>query len=123
MIKICDLEVSEVLLFKEQTYKGRCIVAYKDHEVDLHDLSEEDRNAFMRDVTKTANAVEELYQPTKMNYGSFGDSITHLHIHVVPKYKDGHNFGSMFEMNRQKEYLSDDEYKVMIESIKSAILK
>lgn len=30
-IFICDLKVSSLILFKEQSHPGRCIVAYKDH--------------------------------------------------------------------------------------------
>ena len=30
-IYICDLSVSMLILFKEQSHPGRCIVAYKDH--------------------------------------------------------------------------------------------
>jgi diadenosine tetraphosphate (Ap4A) HIT family hydrolase len=121
MIKICELEVSEVFLFKEQSYKGRCIVSYKNHAVDLHDLSDEQRNAFMSDVAKTANAIEAAFKPTKMNYGSFGDGLTHLHMHVVPKYKDGYTFGSMFEMNPQKVYLSENEYSEIINKIRAEL--
>ena len=47
MIEIAQLSVSRVFLFKEQTYRGRCLVAYKDHVNDLNELSDEDRNAFM----------------------------------------------------------------------------
>lgn len=35
MIEIAQLSVSRVFLFKEQTYRGRCLVAYKDHVNDL----------------------------------------------------------------------------------------
>ena len=49
MIEIAQLSVSRVFLFKEQTYRGRCLVAYKDHANDLNELSDEDRNAFMAD--------------------------------------------------------------------------
>ena len=52
MIEICELSVSRAFLFKEQTYRGRCLVAYKDHVNDLNELSDEDRNAFMADVAK-----------------------------------------------------------------------
>ena len=45
MIEICELSVSRAFLFKEQTYRGRCLVAYKDHVNDLNELSDEDRNA------------------------------------------------------------------------------
>ena len=44
MIEIAQLSVSRVFLFKEQTYRGRCLVAYKDHVNDLNELSDEDRN-------------------------------------------------------------------------------
>ena len=50
MIEIAQLSVSRVFLFKEQTYRGRCLVSYKDHVNDLNELSDEDRNAFMADV-------------------------------------------------------------------------
>ena len=36
MIEIAPLSVSRLFLFKEQTYRGRCLVAYKDH---VHDLN------------------------------------------------------------------------------------
>lgn len=49
-IYICDLRVSSLILFKEQSHPGRCIVAYKDHVSELVDISEEDRAAFMEDV-------------------------------------------------------------------------
>ena len=38
MIEIAQLSVSRVFLFKEQTYRGRCLVAYKDHVNDLNEL-------------------------------------------------------------------------------------
>ena len=36
MIEIAQLSVSRVFLFKEQTYRGRCLVAYKDQLSHLH---------------------------------------------------------------------------------------
>ena len=121
MIKICDLEVSQLFLFKEQSYLGRCNVVYNDHAVDFHELSSEQRDAFMRDVAKVGKAITSAFEPTKINYGAYGDGISHLHFHVVPKYKDGYTFGSTFEMNPQKTKLTDAEYSEVIEKIKLAL--
>ena len=121
MIKICDLEVSQLFLFKEQSHLGRCNVVYKDHGIDFHELSPEQRNAFMSDVAKVGNAITEAFHPHKINYGAYADTISHLHIHVVPKYKDGFGFGGVFEMNPQKTYLSDSEHHKIIEKIKLAL--
>lgn len=52
MIEICDLQVSTLFLFKEQSHPGRCVVAYKDHVNELFELLESDRNAFMADVCR-----------------------------------------------------------------------
>jgi diadenosine tetraphosphate (Ap4A) HIT family hydrolase len=121
MIKICDLEVSQLFLFKEQSHLGRCNVVYKDHSIEFHELSDEDRNAFMNDVAKVAKAISKAFNPTKINYGAYADTISHIHIHVVPKYIDGFGFGGIFEMNPQKNYLSDTENFNVIEKIKSVL--
>jgi len=121
MIKITDLKVSELYLFKEQSHPGRCNVVYKDHGIELYELSEEDRNAFMNDVVQVARAMQKVFQPAKINYGAFSDKLSHLHFHLVPKYTDGYNYGGVIEMNPQKVYLSEQEYLEMIEKIKSSL--
>lgn len=42
-------------------------------------------------------------------------------MHIVPKYEGKKNWGSTFEMNPGKTYLSDEEYKNMILTIKNAL--
>jgi diadenosine tetraphosphate (Ap4A) HIT family hydrolase len=121
MIKIADLEVSQLFLFKEQSHPGRCNVVYKDHGVEFHELSDEQRNAFMRDVAKVGKAIASAFHPDKINYGAYADTISHLHMHIVPKYKDGYGFGSVFEMNPQKVSLSDAEYTAVVEKIKNRL--
>ena len=118
MIEICELSVSTVYLYKEQTYRGRCNVALKKHVGNLFELSDAELNSFMADVKKVAKAINKVFSPGKINYGSFADKMQHLHWHVVPKYDGGPGWGSAFEMNPQKVYLSDAEYKQMVEDIK-----
>ena len=60
-IKICDLDVSQLILFKEQSKPSRCIVAYKDHVSEIVDISDEDRNRFFADVTKAARAIHKAF--------------------------------------------------------------
>jgi len=118
MIEFAQLRVSRVFLFKEQSYRGRCLVAYKDHVNDLNELSEADRNAFMADVCQVTSAMQKAFNPEKINYGAYSDKLCHLHFHLAPKYKDGLDYGGIFQMNPQKTYLTDEEYQQMIEEIK-----
>ncbi|MCH6266877.1 MULTISPECIES: HIT family protein [Neobacillus] len=117
MIEIAKLGVSTVFLFKEQTYKGRCNVVYKDHVKELFELSDQELSLFMNDVKKVAAAVDRAFQPNKINYGAYGDTLHHLHLHVVPKYEGEDNWGSTFVMNPGKVYLTDKEYSDMIKKI------
>lgn len=119
MIFIEKLSVSRVFLFKEQTYRGRCLVAYDGHVNDLNELSDEQRNAFMADVVKVTRAMQKAFNPEKINYGAYSDKLCHLHFHLAPKYVDGPDYGGVFQMNPGKVYLSDAEYAEMIEKVKA----
>ncbi|MCR5349533.1 MAG: HIT family protein [Acholeplasmatales bacterium] len=114
-----ETETSEVIVFKEQKHKGRAIVAYKkDHVAEITDLSDAERNAFMKDVSDVAKAIQKAYNPDRINYGAYGDSLGHLHIHLVPKWKDGYEWGGTFLMNTN-EYASDEELEEVIKTLKA----
>ncbi len=117
-IKICDLSVSQLILFKEQSHRGRVIVAYKDHVSELVDISDAERDAFFADVARASRAIHKAFHPDKVNYGAYGDGGCHLHFHLVPKYDSEFEWGSVFAMNPAKTYLSDEEYQEIITKIK-----
>ena len=118
MIEIGKLSVSTVFLFKEQTYRGRCNVVYNGHVKELFQLDDHELVAYMKDVKKVAEAIDKAFQPNKINYGAYGDTLHHLHMHLVPKYEGKENWGSTFEMNPGKTYLTEEEYQETIEKIK-----
>lgn len=122
MIKVCELPFSTVFLFKEQTYKGRCVVAYKDHAQELYELSGSELLGYIEDVNKVARAMKKLFNPAKVNYGAYSDKLPHLHMHLVPKYIDGPDYGGVFVMNPQKVYLSEKEYQKIVDELNHIIL-
>lgn len=119
MIEVCHLSVSRLFIFKEQTYRGRCLVSYDKHVNDLNELSDEERNAFMADVTRATRAMQKAFNPEKINYGAYSDTLSHLHFHLAPKYKGGPDYGSTFQMNPKAVYLTDEEYEEMAEMLKA----
>ena len=121
MIEVAKLSVSRMFIFKEQTYHGRCLVAYDKHVDDLNQLSDEDRNAFMSDVAKVTRAMQKVFNPDKINYGAYSDTLEHLHFHLIPKYVGGPDFGGVFQMNPKQVYLTDEEYAKMAEDLKKAL--
>ena len=113
-----ETETSEVIVFKDQSHPGRAIVAYKkDHVGDLCELSDAERHAFLDDVNMVANAIHKVYKPDRLNYGAFGDTLGHLHIHLVPKYKDGFEWGGTFQMNTGN-YASNAEIEEVCQKLR-----
>ena len=118
---VCQMKTGYLYLFKEQSKRGRVILAYKDHVSEMIDISDEDRNAFFAEVAQVARAVHKVFNPAKVNYGAYGDTGCHLHMHIVPKYKDGDEWGGTFQVNPDKVYLTDEEYEAMAEQIRRAL--
>lgn len=118
MIEVAPLSVSRVFIFKEQTYKGRCLVAYNGHVNDLFELSKEERDKFMDDVTRVTRAMDAVFHPEKINYGAYSDKLSHLHFHLAPKYVGGPDYGGTFRMNPGEVYLTDAEYAAMADALR-----
>ena len=60
-IPICDLRVSQLILFKEQSKPGRVIVAYKDHVSELVSISAEERRLFYVAMTRAKKRLVISY--------------------------------------------------------------
>ena len=116
---VCEMNTSFLYIFKEQSKRGRCVIAHKKHVSELIDLTAEERTAFFSDVAAPANAIHKAFKPDKLNYGAYGDTGSHLHFHLVPKYRDGEEWGGTFEMNSKKTFLSDSEYENLARTLRA----
>ena len=122
MIEVAPLEVSTLYLFKEQTFHGRCIVAYNGHVNELYELPEAELARFMQDVARAAGAMKAAFNPAKINYGAYSDKLPHLHFHLVPKYVDGPAWGTTFTMMPDpKKLLSEPAYAELIAGLRQAL--
>jgi len=118
MIRVKSFPHSTLYLSKDQTHPGRCIIALNDHQTELFQLDETLRHHFMEDVSTCAHAISKAFSPEKINYAVYGDLVSHLHFHLVPKYKGGPDWGSAFT-NQPDEplILSSAEYQATIEKL------
>ncbi len=120
MIEIAPLGVSTLYLFKEQTHRGRCVVAYRSHVNELFELSDGELTSFVRDVARAAKAIKSAFNSNKINYGAYSDKLPHLHMHLVPKYEGGAAWGAPFEMMpANKKLLSEADYAGFIAALRA----
>lgn len=118
MIEIAKLNVSTLYLNKDQTHKGRCIIAFNRHVRELFQLEQEERYYFIEDISKVANVLDRLFHPDKINYGIYGDLVSHLHIHLVPKVKESPEWGEAFVNSPEsKKFLPKNDYEDIIRVI------
>ena len=122
MVEVCKLQVSTLYLMRDQTHKGRCVVALNDHKREIFELGDEERQKYFEDLSNASGAISRLFSPKKINYAAYGDIVDHLHFHIVPKYEDGAEWGEPFKVGRDdKKILTETEYAERINSIKNEL--
>lgn len=121
MLRICGMKYADVYLNRDQKHKGRLVVVLKGHKTEYFMLTEEENRGYFKELAIAAEAVYHLYHPDKINYATFGDGVPHVHVHVVPKYREGLNWGQPFDDSLPKQLLTDAEYNRMISDIQKEI--
>ena len=53
MIPICEMEATDLFLYRDQSYYGRVLIALKEHGKEIADLSVSEGEAFMRGPGKS----------------------------------------------------------------------
>lgn len=96
MEKVGELTVTTLYLLRDQSFYGRCVLAFDDHIKEVDEMSKEQRFYFIRDLSVAVAAIRRTTYADKINYAIFGDEVNHLHIHLVPKLKDGLLWGKPF---------------------------
>lgn len=67
-------------------------VIWNSHVREMTDLADADRDHLMHVVWQVERALREVMQPEKVNLGSLGNVVPHLHWHVVGRWSDDARF-------------------------------
>jgi diadenosine tetraphosphate (Ap4A) HIT family hydrolase len=82
-------EVAEVYLERRSLLPGYCVVIWKGgHVAEPTDLDPGQASRYWAEVLATGQAVRTRFSPVKMNYLTLGNTVPHLHTHVLPRYLD-----------------------------------
>jgi len=85
-------EQFRVVLVDDDNYPGFCRVIWQAHVKEVTDLPELDRMLMMDVLWQVEIVIREVMQPDKINLASFGNMVSHLHWHVIPRYADDAHF-------------------------------
>jgi len=85
---VMELETGYVVLGDFQFYEGYALFLCKEHVKELHDLKKDFKEKFLIEMSIVAEAVFKAFKPKKINYELLGNSDSHLHWHIFPRYSD-----------------------------------
>lgn len=82
-------EVSDAYLVREDWVKGYTLVIWRGpHAAEIDDLSDDDLARYWAEVACVGRALRAHYDPAKLNYQVLGNTLPHVHTHIVPRYLD-----------------------------------
>jgi diadenosine tetraphosphate (Ap4A) HIT family hydrolase len=76
---------SVALLGPWQYYHGYCLLISRQHARELNGLADAERRAYLDEMCLLARAIEDCFQPLKLNYELLGNQVPHLHWHLFPR--------------------------------------
>ena len=120
---IKELEVSWLTMFEKQaTMRGYVCLVAKRHVVELHDFTDAEAQAFMRDMRNVSQAVCAATTCKKMNIEIHGNTLPHLHVHFFPRYAGDQFEGGVIEPKKaiQPAYKTG-EFEQMKQAIINAL--
>jgi len=82
-------DFAEVSLERRTRLPGYCVVVWRHgHVAEPTDLDPRQACGYWTDVLAVGRAVRAHFDPVKVNYMTLGNTVPHLHTHVVPRYRD-----------------------------------
>jgi diadenosine tetraphosphate (Ap4A) HIT family hydrolase len=85
---VAELESGYVVMGDHQLFRGYALLLCKEHKTGLHQLGAESKRAFLEEMSILAEAVFKAFRPRKLNYELLGNSIEHMHWHIIPRHED-----------------------------------
>jgi diadenosine tetraphosphate (Ap4A) HIT family hydrolase len=91
IIKRNDLSIA--VYDKYPVNKGHILIITKRHVIDYFDASEEEKRSLFNLMEKCKKFLDKEYKPDGYNIGlncgtDAGQTIMHLHLHLIPRYKN-----------------------------------
>jgi diadenosine tetraphosphate (Ap4A) HIT family hydrolase len=82
-------DVCDAYLVRADIQRGLTIAVWRGrHVAEPTELTDAEAAAYGREVLAVGRALEAALAPVKLNYDLLGNSVPHLHTHIVPRYAD-----------------------------------
>lgn len=86
-VRIRQTQRTDAYLQRADIQRGYTLVIWRGrHVTEPTELNDWEARDYWNDVLTVARALMKYYRPLKMNYETLGNSLPHLHTHLVPRF-------------------------------------
>lgn len=122
---VAELDTGYVVIADYQYFKGYTIFLCKQDVRELHELDKVFKVRFLEEMSIVSEAVYHSFKPIKLNIELLGNTDSHVHWHIVPRYgTDPFPYGPAWLTD--ENLLRSEEVKPSkdeLEVLKSSLLK
>jgi diadenosine tetraphosphate (Ap4A) HIT family hydrolase len=120
---VANLQLGRLRLARNQYVPGYCILICHKHVQEPYHLTATEASLFFTDMLRSAQAIERVFKPLKMNFELLGNLVPHLHAHIVPRYYGDPAPGRPINPTAQVVTLTIPEYEDHIWQLQDALLQ
>jgi diadenosine tetraphosphate (Ap4A) HIT family hydrolase len=115
-------ELCDAYLARADIQRGLTIAVFRGrHVVEPTELTDDEAARYGREVLRVGRAIEAAFSPVKVNYNVLGNSVPHLHTHIVPRYADDPRPGWPFPFpEHDPPPVPADRFQADLDAVRSA---
>lgn len=83
---VADWPLCRLCLKNDKTFPWLYLVPRRENVREIYDLSPQDQQQLVSEISKAAAAINALYTPDKINTAALGNMVPQLHVHIFGRY-------------------------------------
>jgi diadenosine tetraphosphate (Ap4A) HIT family hydrolase len=112
-------EVADAYLRKDDIQRGYTVVIWRGrHVAEPTELSPEEATKYWLELLEVGRRIEQRLEPVKLNYDILGNSLPHLHTHVIPRYADDPKPGWPFPFPEEAGHVDEESFRRDLEALR-----
>lgn len=116
-MRISTGRFSDAYLQRADVQRGYTVVIWRGrHITEPTELDASEAAGYWAEVLAVARALIAVYRPVKMNYETLGNSLPHLHTHLVPRFTADPRPGQPFPLSAQQPVAKIPESRLLAEA-------
>ncbi|MCE3268561.1 MAG: hypothetical protein K0R49_813 [Burkholderiales bacterium] len=102
-------DLFRIVHIKDIYYPGYVRLILNRHAAHMTDINEKEAHSIFSALLIIERCVRDILNPDRINLACFGNIVSHLHWHIIPRYKNDRHFPNPIwgEVTNTKYFVAD----------------